>query len=64
MIDQFDPRITVKEVASLCGVSVPTIWRWLKTAPDFPQPHKIMGTTRWKLSEVESYIDSFQVKNV
>ena len=42
MIDQFDPRITVKEVASMYGVSVPTIGRWLKVAPHFPKAHKML----------------------
>ena len=59
MIDHFDPRITVKAVARMYGVSVPTIWRWLKVDPHFQKAHKIVGTTRWMLSEVQDHIDSF-----
>lgn len=59
MIDQFDPRIRVKAVARMYGVSVPTIWRWLKVDPHFPKAHKIVETTRWMLSEVQDHIDSF-----
>ena len=64
IIQGADYRITVKEVARMYGVSVPTIWRWLKVDPHFPKAHKIVGTTRWMLSEVQDHIDSFQVKNV
>lgn len=52
-------RITVKEVARMYGVSVPKIWRWSKIDPNFPKAPKIVGTTRWMLSEVQDHIDSF-----
>ena len=53
MIDQFNPRITVKEVASLCGVYVPTIWRWLRADPHFKR------LTRW----LELPVGCFQRRN-
>ena len=59
VIQGADYRITVKEVARMYGVSVPTIWRWSKIDPNFPKAHKIVGTTRWMLSEVQDHIDSF-----
>ncbi len=49
-------RIPVKEVARIYGVSVPTIWRWTKTFPDFPKPNKIGSTTRWMLPEVQDHV--------
>ena len=40
VIQGADYRITVKEVARMYGVSVPTIWRWSKIDPDFPKALK------------------------
>ncbi len=48
--------ITDKEVAERYGVSVPTIWRWVKTIEGFPQPVKLTtGTTRWSLSDLDNW---------
>ena len=58
VIQGADYRITVKEVACIYGVSISTIWRWSKIDPNFPKAHKIVGTTRWMLSEVQDHIDS------
>jgi predicted DNA-binding transcriptional regulator AlpA len=44
------------EVAKRFSVSRPTIWRWCKTNPSFPQPRKVTeGTTRWLLSELLAF---------
>ena len=41
------------EVALRFDVSRATIWRWLATNPDFPNPLKLSpGTSRWKLSDL------------
>lgn len=48
--------LTVRNVAARYEVCVPTIWRWIKTAPGFPAPRKIgPGTTRWSLEDLLRY---------
>ena len=43
-------------VAARYGVTAPTIWRWVKKEPGFPQPVKLSpGTTRWRLDELEAW---------
>ena len=49
-------HITVGQVASLYNVSIPTIWRWVKSDNMFPQPVKIFGSTRWLNTEVEDHL--------
>ncbi len=45
-----------KEVAAHFGVSRPTVWRWVRAYPEFPQPVEVTpGTTRWLLSELEAH---------
>lgn len=44
--------ISVKQLAIRYGVSVPTLWRWVKDGK-FPQPVKLgPGSTRWRESDV------------
>lgn len=48
--------LNVRQVASRYGVSVTTIWRWVKSLPGFPLPHRISrGTTRWDENELEDF---------
>jgi prophage regulatory protein len=53
--------LPVNEVARMVGLTAPTIWR-LRKAGRFPHPLKISpgqsGATRWRLSEVEAWIES------
>ncbi|HSF91946.1 MAG TPA: helix-turn-helix domain-containing protein [Paracoccaceae bacterium] len=45
-----------KDVAKRYGVSRPTIWRWVKNNAAFPKPKQLSpGTTRWKLSDLQTY---------
>lgn len=45
-----------KDVAKRYGVSRPTIWRWVKNNSAFPAPIQLSpGTTRWKLSDLQTY---------
>lgn len=50
-----DPLLTVKEVAAIIGVSVPTIWRWTR-AGTIPMPVKLGGMSRWPRSEILNVI--------
>ncbi len=47
--DQF---LSDKKVADRYEIGRSTVWRWLKTNPDFPPPIKLAGSTRWKLSDL------------
>lgn len=48
--------VSDKQIAERYGVSRPTVWRWLKTDPEFPKPVSLSpGCTRWKLDEIESW---------
>lgn len=49
-------KLKVTEVAAICGVSVPTIWRWTK-AGTIPSPQKIgANTTRWDGTEIAKHL--------
>ncbi|GHG25233.1 helix-turn-helix transcriptional regulator [Paracoccus aerius] len=44
--------LSVKQVGDRYGVSVDSIWRWVRL-DQFPRPVKLGGqTTRWRLSEI------------
>ncbi len=44
-------RVRVAVVATLYGVSIPTIWRWAR-ARRIPAPHKHVGTTAWTVGDL------------
>lgn len=53
----FDYILRVHEVARMCGVSVPTVWRWVRSRNDFPKPRKLgPRTTGWRASEVMAFL--------
>jgi prophage regulatory protein len=48
--------VTDAQLAARYGVHRSTIWRWVKTAPQFPEQVVFSpGCTRWKLSEIEAW---------
>jgi prophage regulatory protein len=48
--------ITDKTLAARYQISRATVWRWAKEQKkNFPQPVKIMGSTRWRLSDLEQW---------
>ena len=48
--------MTVHEVAQYFSVSVPTIWRWAKDNPAFPEGYLISpGTRRWLRKDLERF---------
>lgn len=47
--------LSVKRVADRLDTSPATIWRWT-AADQFPRPVKLsLGSTRWKLSDIEEW---------
>lgn len=43
-------------LAGRYSVSRQTIWRWLKTDPNFPKPVSLSpGCTRWRLADIEAW---------
>ena len=50
-----DRLLTVGDVAERLGLSTRTIWA-LRSAGTIPAPIKIGANTRWRRSEIETYI--------
>ena len=50
--------LTVKELAEKLRVCRASIYNYLKTIPDFPQPHKIGRLSRWKAEEVDDFMNN------
>ena len=46
-----------RQVAERYSVNRGTIWRWSKCA-DFPNPVRLMNSTRWKLADLETWESS------
>ena len=44
--------LTDKDVAQRYSIGRATVWRWVKTIPEFPNPIKLAGCTRWRLEEL------------
>lgn len=49
-------------LAQRLGFTTHSIYRFLKTAPGFPQPIKIGGRLRFKIAEVDAYIEQCEAK--
>ena len=47
---------TISEVADLFGVSVSTIYRWIKQEV-FPKGKKAPGGRRWSIETIQYYLD-------
>lgn len=52
--------LSVKQVATQYAVSPPTVWRWLKEQPDFPQPVKFGGSTRWYAGDIIAHLSALR----
>lgn len=58
------PFLRDTEVAIRYNVSRPTIWRWVKNG-QFPKPIKLgMGSSRWRLTDLEVWEHSQIQKSV
>lgn len=54
-----DKLITLDELAQcLGGIGHSTIYRHIKELPGFPQPVKIGAATRFRMSEVQTFIEA------
>jgi prophage regulatory protein len=48
--------ISDKQLAERFGIHRITVWRWVKSDPNFPKPISLSpGCTRWKLAEIETW---------
>jgi predicted DNA-binding transcriptional regulator AlpA len=57
LLDWQNRKLKVTEVATIYGVSVPTVWRWAKIGA-LPKPQKLgMNTTRWDGAEVAQHFN-------
>lgn len=51
--------IRLCDVAKLIGVSRPTVWRWVKSDPSFPQPFRLSGSvTAWDEIEILMWLQA------
>lgn len=58
------PRmIDVTEVATILKVSKRTVWR-LVSSGELPQPIRFGRNVRWKLEDVEAWIEGLSKKNL
>lgn len=52
--------LSVKQVAARLGVSIDSVWVWIRTG-DFPRAVTLSGrTTRWRLADIEAWDASGQ----
>ncbi len=50
----------VKQVASLLKVCEATVYRWRRDG-DFPPPLKLGSSNRWRLSDIEDWLDKHRM---
>ena len=48
---------TVATFANHIDCHTATIWRNARRDPNFPQPVRIHGLTRWRVSDIEAYLN-------
>ncbi|WGE32477.1 AlpA family phage regulatory protein [Actinobacillus genomosp. 2] len=49
--------LDAQDVKALTGFSVTTIYKYVKNGT-FPQPKKCGRSTRWRLADIQAYINS------
>lgn len=49
--------LQVDEVAAKCGISKSSVWRLVREGK-FPQRHKIGRMARWRLSDLEAWLNN------
>ncbi len=51
------PVLRARDAAPYLGISIPTLWRYARTDPDFPKPRKLSArTTVWSRVELDAYL--------
>ena len=53
-----DKLLSIKEVTNIIGFKTSTIYKFIKTK-NFPRPIKIGRSSRWKLSDVNKWLEQF-----
>lgn len=51
-----DSLLKVDEVAKLLSIAPRTVWKYSAVVEGFPKPRKILGSTRWRKSEVDRFV--------
>ncbi|MDC6132405.1 AlpA family phage regulatory protein [Burkholderia gladioli] len=47
-----------KDAAKHLGISIPTLWRWLRVDSDFPRPFKLADrVTLFYTAELDAYLE-------
>lgn len=59
---QLPQMIDVREVATILKVSTRSVWR-LVAREELPQPLRAGRSVRWRLSDIESWIDASILRN-
>ncbi|MCO6409057.1 helix-turn-helix transcriptional regulator [Hoeflea alexandrii] len=54
--------MTVEDVATYLRMSVSKVWRSRRKDPDFPQPIRLGGSTRWERLEVDHYLEVYKAR--
>jgi len=50
--------VRIKQAAHHLGMGESTVWRKVKTDPDFPKPIKLSErVTAWRLADLDAYIE-------
>ena len=58
-----DQYLPIKRVSGIVGKGKSSIWEGVRKGK-FPQPIKIGGSTRWKLSELEAYLNQLSAQRI
>jgi predicted DNA-binding transcriptional regulator AlpA len=50
--------LTAKELADKLNICRASVYNYLKTVPNFPQPMKVGRNSRWSSVEVDNFMNS------
>ena len=57
-----DRLMTITELSDMLAVSVPTLYRWHETGKPMPRAIRLGQQLRWRLSEVNRYLDELMAE--
>lgn len=55
--------ITTARAAWILGVSIQTVWRRVKSDPEFPRRRRVKGIMRFSRQEIEEYGEKISLEN-
>jgi len=58
-----DRLLSVKSIAKMLDCSTSAVWKWNRLNSSFPSPIKTGGSTRWRLSDIQTWLDSKYKEN-